>query len=163
MECMMLDKDTWRETMSLFASGVTVVTSVREDGMPVGSTVSAFSSLSLEPMLLLVCLANRSRTLACVEQQGRFGINILAHQQGPLAFRCASKSADKLSVEDIRIGDYGVPLLQETCTGIECLLEHVYEGGDHKILVGKPLAISSNLQVPPLIYHRGSFLNQAVA
>lgn len=153
-----LDGRKWRDTMANFASGVTIITSIDELGNAVGSTVSAFSSLSLDPMLLLVCLDNRSRTLGHIEKQKSFAVNILSKDQKDVAFLFGSKTDDKFDRIDYLIGHHGLPLLKKTCVSIECELTAIHDGGDHKILVGKPLSLLQSETQAPLIFHKGQFI-----
>ncbi|MCU4571647.1 MULTISPECIES: flavin reductase family protein [Acinetobacter] len=153
-----LDGRKWRDTMANFASGVTIITSLDELGNAVGSTVSAFSSLSLDPMLLLVCLDNRSRTLGHIQRQENFAVNILSKDQKEMAFLCGSKSNDKFDCIEYVLGQYGLPLLKNTCVSIECELTAIHDGGDHKILIGKPLSLLQTDMQLPLIFHKGQFI-----
>ena len=148
----------WKETMGLFASGLTVITAVDGDGGLTGSTVSAFSSLSLRPRLLLVCLDKRSRTLEVVRQSGRFAVNFLSDDARDLAFKFGSKEADKFAGVSWQQGYLGCPLLEQSCASIECWVEDIHEGGDHDILVGSPCQINRDMERSPLIYHRSKFI-----
>ncbi|MDH1866517.1 flavin reductase family protein [Pseudomonas chengduensis] len=148
----------WKETMGMFASGLTVITATDEDGSMTGSTVSAFSSLSLRPRLLLICLDKRSRTLEVVRRTGRFAINILSNDGRDLAFRFGSKDEEKFTGVAWQPGYLGCPLLTQSCASIECWLEQVHDGGDHEILVGSPSQITHDRDRQPLIYHRSSFM-----
>ncbi|AXF12928.1 flavin reductase (plasmid) [Paraburkholderia graminis] len=146
----------WRETMGEFPSGVTIVTTM-ENGRPLGSTVSAFSSLSLRPRLLLVCLDLRSNTLAAINKTGTFAVNILSDGAQALALKFGAKEGEKFSDVDYEIGDLGCPLLTDCCANIECRLTTSYMEGDHAILIGQPGTIVREPMRSPLIYHRGAF------
>jgi len=148
----------WKETMGMFASGLTVITTTDDNGEMTGSTVSAFSSLSLRPRLLLICLDKRSRTLEIVRRTGRFAINILNNDAQDLAFKFGSKEPDKFKDVEWTEGFLGCPLLTQSCAVIECSLEAVYDGGDHEIVVGAPCQIEQNPDAQPLIYHRSKFI-----
>lgn len=147
----------WREIMAQFPSGVTAVTTRDKHGQPIGSTVSAFSSLSLDPMLLLVCLDKRSKTLSALSEQQRFAVNILSSGQQSIALQCGSRKDDKFSGIGYINGQYGMPLINDACTSIECDVKNIFEGGDHAIIVGQPLAATTMPDTAPLLYHRGAF------
>ncbi|MAD47384.1 MAG: hypothetical protein CMI02_00660 [Oceanospirillaceae bacterium] len=148
----------WKETMGMFASGLTVITTTDENGDMTGSTVSAFSSLSLRPRLLLICLDKRSRTLDIVRRTGRFAINILNREAKDLAFKFGSKEPDKFNGVEWQTGYLGCPLLAQSCASIECTLETIHDGGDHEIVVGSPCQIERDQDAEALIYHRSQFL-----
>lgn len=152
---MAIDDAAFRQTMGSFVSGVTVVTTVHE-GVRYGMTVSAFSSLSLQPQLLLVCITNTLPTYQAITKSKRFGVSILAADQAHLSQRFASREVDKFAGVDWAYGSMGMPLLAETCATIECDLHAIHPGGDHAIVVGQIL----NTHVtdkPPLVYARGSY------
>ena len=149
----------WRDTMSQFASGVTVITTHNEQGRATGTTVSAFSSLSLEPMLLIVCLDKRSNTLLNLLSHQRFAVNILAQPQQQVAFQCGSRNEDKFSRINYYHGEHGLPLIDGCCAHIECTLHQNIDAGDHTIIIGKPLSITTYPEHAPMIYHRGKFLD----
>lgn len=146
----------WRQTMADFASGLTIVTTM-ENSRPLGTTVSAFCSLSLRPRLLLVCLDLRSNTLKAIEKSGSFAVNILSAPMQALAMKFGMKEGDKFADVDYQIGDLGCPLLADCCVNIECQVHASYIEGDHAILIGKPALIRREPAHPPLLYHRGGF------
>lgn len=152
-----IDPKALREAMGEFASGVTIITALNGDE-PVGTTVSAFCSLSLDPPLLLVSLARASRTLAHIEETECFGVNILSSTQHELASLAAKPGAgDRFSQASFSKGITGAPLLNDACVVVECALENVFPGGDHRILIGRALTIERRDSRTPLIYHRGAF------
>ena len=143
--------------MGCFPSGVTVVTTWQGE-RPVGTTVNAFSSVSLEPPLLLICLDHNNPALAPLEQCGVFGVNILSADSRELALRFG-RDRDEERFADLayraRIG--GAPQLKVAPVFIDCAVENVYEGGDHRIVVGRGLHIEHASEMPPLLYHKGCF------
>ncbi|MFZ3121058.1 MAG: flavin reductase family protein [Variovorax sp.] len=153
-----LERARWKQSMGQFAAGVTVVTSRDAAGQAVGTTVSAFSSLSLQPRLLLVCLDGKSRTLAAIRHSGCFAVNVLAAGEEALAFRFGRKGNDQFAGVPHVDGALGCPLLEPVCTRIECHLEVIHAGGDHDILVGRPTQVDVMPGVAPLVYHAGRFL-----
>lgn len=149
----------FRKAMGSFAAGVTVVI-VRHEDRLVGTTVSAFSSVSMDPPLVMVCLKRDSRTLAALSQARSFCVNILAADQGELAYRFAKSGADdRFALTAVEAGICGAPLLAGCMTAIECELHAAHDGGDHEILVGRVLRVVTNETKTPLIYVRGGFLN----
>ncbi|MDP3300034.1 MAG: flavin reductase family protein [Phenylobacterium sp.] len=148
----------WRAAMGAFASGVVIVTTEDEEGRPVGTTVSAFSSVSLDPPLLLVCLDHKSRTRAAVKRSGHFCINILAAGQGGLARLFAGPGAtDRFANLEITPGVLGAPQITGALASIDCRLHSLHAAGDHDILIGRGLNIQAAAG-EPLIYSQGRFL-----
>lgn len=141
--------------MSGFPSGVTVVTT-QIDGRAAGTAVNAFTSVSMSPSLLLVCLAHDSRTLADIRSSGVFGVNILAQHHADLAMRCASK-AEKDRFADVVLTSAvtGAPLLGDAVAWFDCEVESVVAAGDHAIVTGRALAAHAAEDVSPLLYHLG--------
>nr|WP_295107295.1 flavin reductase family protein [uncultured Caulobacter sp.] len=149
----------FRKAMGSFAAGVTVVTACH-DGRLVGTTVSAFSSVSMDPPLVMVCLKRDSRTLAALNQARTFCINILAQEQGDLAYRFAkSGTDDRFALTAVEAGVCGAPLLAGCVAAVECALHAAHDGGDHEILVGRVLRVVTDETKTPLVYVRGGFLN----
>jgi 3-hydroxy-9,10-secoandrosta-1,3,5(10)-triene-9,17-dione monooxygenase reductase component len=147
----------WRAAMGYFPSGVTIVTTW-DEGEPVGSTINAFSSVSLDPPLLLICLANDNPIRAAVERSAVFGVNILHADGRPIAHRFAREPlTDRFCEHAYRAVDGGAPQLEATPVFIDCALEHLYPAGDHVIAVGRGVRIDHIQGVTPLLYHRGQF------
>ncbi|MEV7863153.1 flavin reductase family protein [Streptomyces hirsutus] len=146
-----------RDFYSRLASGVTVVTTRGPDG-PVGSTASAVTSLSADPPLLLVCLGTGSRTLAAIEEQGRFAVNLLRQSQRTRAELFADPRAG--AAERFAEVDHGteltVPVLDDTLGWSVCLTEDVRGYGDHCLVVGRIAAVRS-AEGRPLLWHDRSF------
>ena len=147
----------WRAAMGCFPSGVTVVTTWDGD-KPVGTTVNAFCSVSLEPPLLLICLDYANPALAPLERCGFFGVNILSGGGRELALHFSRHpEEDRFAGLEFRARVGGAPQLQVAPVFIECALEHSYEGGDHRIIVGRGLHIEHASEMSPLLYHKGCF------
>lgn len=154
-----LDGAAWRAAMGSFASGVVIVTTLNGAGQPVGTTVSAFSSVSLEPPLLLVCLDQKSRTRAAVQKAGHFCINILAAHQGALARLFAGPGAtDRFANVATTPGVLGAPQIQGALVTVDCRLYALHAAGDHDILIGQGLRIEATPGAP-LVYSQGRFLD----
>lgn len=153
---MTVDEESFRKTMSCFASGVTVVTARDEAGRPVGLTVSAFSSLSLSPPLVLICLDKRVANLAAF-RRGPFAVNILAEDQAEVSNRFAQRREDRFAGVTHADGALGVPLLDGCVATVECRTHDVAEGGDHDIIMGSVQAVTRHGADRPLIYFAGRY------
>ncbi|MBX6376971.1 MAG: flavin reductase [Clostridia bacterium] len=129
-----MDPQTFRKVLGRFATGVTVVTATGDRGAH-GMTVNAFSSVSLEPPLVLVCLDHRSETCGVVRDTGRFAISILGQKQRPVSDFFAQKG-DKTGFP-FRTGPAGLPLVEEALAYLECRVVAAHEAGDHTIFVGE--------------------------
>jgi 3-hydroxy-9,10-secoandrosta-1,3,5(10)-triene-9,17-dione monooxygenase reductase component len=151
-----VDPAHFRTVMGHFATGVTVVTAASPEG-PVGMTANAVASLSLRPLLLLVCFDNEARTLPVVQASGRFGVNVLARGQAPLARLFASKAPEieKFASVPHRIHD-GIPVIEGVLAWVGCDLERLVEAGDHTIGIGAVTA-AENGDGEPLVWHRGAY------
>ena len=148
-----------RHALGHFATGVTVVTSRTDGGVPVGTTASAVSSLSLTPPLLLVCLERSSQTLAAIRDHEAFAINVLAEGQERLSVNFAGRGA-AASWENVsyRLGTTGSPHLNGVLAVLDCRLEDCLGGGDHEIVVGRVLALQrSGKDLGPLLHYQGSY------
>lgn len=130
--------DLLRHSIGHFATGVTVVTTVGANGQPVGTTATAISSLSLEPPLLLACLAWQSATLRAILGHRAFAVNVLAAGQEKLSANFARKgvAASWLEIPHDRWPS-GDPRLLGSLASLECELDSVVTGGDHEIIIGR--------------------------
>jgi 3-hydroxy-9,10-secoandrosta-1,3,5(10)-triene-9,17-dione monooxygenase reductase component len=148
--------DRFRSVMGNLATGVTVVT-VSTAGGPVGMTANAVTSLSLEPVLLLVCFHNRSRTLPAVRETGRFGVNVLAAGQDGLARLFASRMPEREKFAGVphTVND-GIPVIEGVLAWVGCRLERLIPGGDHTIGIGAVEAAEAG-EGEPLLWFRGSY------
>jgi len=147
----------WRAAMGCFPSGVTIVTSW-DGSEPVGSTINAFCSVSLDPPLLLICLAHLNPIREGLERSRIFGINILPEDGRTIAHRFAREPlADRFCEFPYRAAEGGAPQLEAAPVFIDCALEAIHPGGDHIIAVGRGLRIEHASTALPLLYHRGQF------
>jgi flavin reductase (DIM6/NTAB) family NADH-FMN oxidoreductase RutF len=148
----------FRSLFGHFPTGVAVVTGVGERG-PVGMTANAVCSLSLDPLLVLVCFDNDARTLPIVREVGRFGLNMLRADQGTLSRVFASKlpEHEKFAGVPHHIED-GVPIIEGTLAWMTCDLEELHPGGDHTIGVGAVRAMMpGDAHGDPLVWYRGDY------
>jgi len=148
--------DRFRAVMGNLATGVTVVTVNTPEG-PVGMTANAVTSLSLEPVLLLVCFDNAARTLPAVRATGRFGVNVLASGQEDLARLFASKTPEREKFAGVAhtVHD-GIPVIEGVLAWVGCRLERLIPGGDHTIGIGAVEAAEAG-EGEPLLWFRGSY------
>jgi flavin reductase (DIM6/NTAB) family NADH-FMN oxidoreductase RutF len=151
-----VEPERFRIVMGHFATGVAVVT-VDAPGGAQGMTANAVASLSLDPVLVLVCFDNDARTLPEVERAGRFGVNMLAAGQEHLARRFASKQAAKFADVPHSVHD-GIPVLEGTIAWVGCDLERLVPAGDHTIGIGAVHAAELGADgLEPLIWFRGGY------
>jgi 3,4-dihydroxy-2-butanone 4-phosphate synthase len=148
-----------RNVMGHFATGVSVVTARDGEGAPVGTTANAISSVSLDPPLLLACLARSSETLAAIREGGRFAVNVLSAEQRHHSDRFAAKG-DAVRTHEVDFDDHelGVPVLPGALATIACEVEAIHPAGDHEIVVG----VAHHLEhrdpgAKPLLFYRGSY------
>jgi flavin reductase (DIM6/NTAB) family NADH-FMN oxidoreductase RutF len=129
-----------RGAMGRFATGVTVVSTRDEDGAPLGTTASAVASVSLDPPLVLVCLAHSSRTLAALRRHEAFALNVLGAEQGELALAFAQPGpCGGWGEGPPPIARTGAPLLAEAIATLDCAVHEIVPGGDHAIVLGHVL------------------------
>ena len=148
-----------RHGMGRFATGVTLVTTRDAAGRPAGTTANAVTSLSLDPPLLLVCLARTSLTLAAIAESGHFAVNVLASRHRDAARSFARRGSDGAWETVVhRAGHTGSPRLHDAITVLDCVLEERLPGGDHEIVIGRVLDVeSAAADDEPLLFYRGAF------
>ena len=157
MNAPLADPDRYRKVMGHFASGVAVITAAGPDGAQ-GMTVNAIASLSLEPLLLLVCFDNTARTLPLVRETERFGVNVLRAGQEELARRFASKLPEDEKFATVAHGmEDGVPVIEGALAWLACDLHELLPGGDHTIGIGAVTAMHADEDGEPLVYYRGRY------
>ncbi|HET6189963.1 MAG TPA: flavin reductase family protein [Trebonia sp.] len=149
----------FREAMGHFATGVAVVTSIGDDGEPVGTTANAVTSLSLDPPLLLVCFDLSSATLQAIRSHGAFVVNVLGHRQRHLSANFARRGlAAAWDGVRHRRGPTGSPRLDGVIAVVECTVEHALPGGDHEIVVGRVRHVEADGDgAAPLVFWRGGY------
>lgn len=151
-----IDDARFRHVLGHFASGVVVVTAETGDG-PVGITCQSFSSLSLDPPLVLFCTRKSSWAWSRIRRAGHFCVNILDERQEGLAQAFASRTASKFAGVAYDRGRSGAPVLGAAMGWVDCTLHAVHEGGDHDIVVGRVLDLEVRLGPRPLLVYRGGF------
>ncbi len=153
----MIGIDEFRRVLGHFASGVTILTTRDHAGRPVGLTASAFTSVSLEPPLVLSCVDLKARCYAAFDTADLFAVNVLGSHQEHLSRRFASAVfEDKFDGLRHVPGSLGLPLIEGALAHIECAKVSTYPGGDHTIVVGRVEA-STVGDGHPLVYYRGRY------
>ncbi len=149
-------REQFREAFGRFATGVAVITSSDAEGAG-GMTANALCSLSLDPLLALVCFENRARTLPIVRRSGRFGVNVLSAHQDHVAGVFASKlpEAEKLDGVAHRT-ESGVPIIAQAHAWAACELRELIAGGDHTIAIGHVMALGMG-GGEPLLWYAGQY------
>lgn len=157
-----VDARAYRNTIGLFASGVTVITTRIGDTVH-GMTANAVSSVSLDPTLLLVCIDRRARMHGLIQEAGAFAVNILAEDQEALSGHFAGKGKEGPPPPNLRFEpdpemDDNPPTLSGCVAAIRCLVEQSYDGGDHTILLGRVIELRPGLPgTRPLLWFGGRY------
>ena len=133
----MLDPKELRRVMGHFATGVTIITTRGADGTPYGLTANAFTSLSLDPPLCLVCVDRKAESFAHFYDSKVFTVNVLTEEQTDLSTRFAKSGGNKFDGLAYETNACGVPILDGTLAHLECALTETHEAGDHVIHVGQ--------------------------
>jgi flavin reductase (DIM6/NTAB) family NADH-FMN oxidoreductase RutF/pimeloyl-ACP methyl ester carboxylesterase len=151
------DARTLRDGLGCFATGITIITTLDAAGRPVGLTANSFTSVSLDPPLLLVCIANTAASAPILRDAQHFGVNVLQIGQQPASNRFAGKADDRFSATAWTPGETGVPLLNGSLGSFECTRHAVHEAGDHFILIGQVVRAQFEPRRDPLLYFRGKY------
>lgn len=142
--------------MGNFATGITVVTTLDKDGSPYGLTVNSFTSVSLDPVLVLACLDNRLSGLQFFKDSKRFGVSVLSESQADLSRMFAKKDSERPSSVYFT-GKLGLPLLRNSLAVMECETVEVYAGGDHLIFLGRVEHAEVLEAQNPILFFRGKY------
>ena len=152
------DQRALRRAFGTFATGVTIATTLDDKGSPWGFTANSFTSVSLDPPLLLVCLAKTSGSFTSFVEARHFAVNILSAAQRDASVAFSTRGADKFQAVPWRPGSSGAPILEDVVAWFDCALEQVVDAGDHVILLGRIMAFGSNDE-EPLAYCKGAYLS----
>lgn len=148
----------FRAAMARFAAGVVVVTTLDDGGLPRGFTASSFCSVSLDPPLILVCLANSADSFAAFDSCGHFAVSVLGPEHQPLAETFATKGADKFASGGLSRTPGGLPAVAGALVELDCEVYARHPAGDHTILIGRVSdARLGEGPVTPAIYYEKSF------
>lgn len=146
-----------KDVLAHYPTGVTIVCSTTKEQLPVGCTVSSFSAVSLDPPLVLFSLKLESPSLDVINDHGAFSVNVLGEEHGSLARWFARWQEDKFAGVNWWTGASRCPILDDAVMYLECRLWRVYDGGDHKIIVGQVEDTGIQSSGDPLVIHRGEF------
>ncbi|ANB01047.1 flavin reductase family protein [Ectothiorhodospira sp. BSL-9] len=153
-----IDPRRFRDALGRFATGITVITCLDPQGeVPNGFTANSFSSLSLDPPLVLFSLRRDAGCLAAFERARAFAVNVLAEDHQDLSNRFAGKEASRWEGLQFEAGQTGAPLLPGMLAQFECRTEVIHDGGDHRIFVGRVLRLTMPREGEPLVYYQGDY------
>lgn len=153
-----MDRQAFRTAMGRFPSGVTVATAREDDGTPRGFTANAFCSVSENPPLILVCLAETADSHRAFSGCERFAVSVLRADQADVARLFATRGAEKFAGDRLRLSAHGLPVVDGAVCVLECTVHDRHPAGDHSIVVGRVerLAVAGG---EPLLYHDSTFRN----
>lgn len=160
------DSREFRNALGAFATGVTIVTTMADadesagDGMPIAMTANSFSSVSLDPPLILWSVARSAQSFDDFNQATHFAVHILHGGQQELSNNCATKNIDKFADIDWHTGALGSPIFDDYNTCFECTVEHKVDGGDHVIIIGRVHRFDNNpkdTHANPLVFYQGKY------
>lgn len=155
---MSLDPREFRNALGRFATGVCVITTEPAGCKPFGMTINSFSSVSLDPPLILWSLQKNSECFAAFESSKQFGVNILSVDQQAISNQFAKKGEHDLPEGSYVKGESGCVVLSNVMTSLECEVDAVHEGGDHIIIVGRVLAMNNEQEArDPLLFYTGKY------
>jgi len=151
------DADSFRHVLGHYPTGVAVITAHPDSG-PVGLSMNSFTSLSLEPPLVLFCPAKSSTTWPLLRAVGSLAINVLSAGQEELSRKFAAKAADRFSEASWSIGEHGAPLLHDALGWLECTVEAEYPAGDHTVVIARIERMGVHWDITePLVFFRGRY------
>ncbi|MFK0570360.1 flavin reductase [Endozoicomonas sp.] len=150
------DTRTFRDALGTFTTGVTIITTLTEEGERVGLTANSFNSVSLEPPLILWSLAKTSASVPFFTAAKHWNVHVLSAEQEALSARFAAKGEDKFSGLEYDSGLGDVPLLKGCAARFQCRTAFTHDGGDHIIFIGEVLNFDKSDR-PPLVYQNGQY------
>lgn len=152
-----LDAARFRYVLGHFATGVTVVTTADDAGVPAGLSVNSFTSVSLDPPLVAFCVARGSSTWPRIRALGTFCVNVLSEDQEDISRLFATRGVDKFRGVGWRPAESGAPVLVGGLAWLDCTVEAEYEAGDHLIVVGRVRETAVAHEEGPLVFYRGGY------
>ena len=155
---MKFDNLEYRKTLGKFVTGVTIITTCEKDGTPRGFTANSFTSVSLEPPMVLVCLGNKTGCIEAFTLGKRFVVNILKESQRTLSDMFAGPQKYKFKNQSYDIWNSDCPILSGCLVNIECIKVNIFEAGDHIILLGKVERIEHSTSGRPLLYYKSKYV-----
>ncbi len=160
---MSIDATSFRDALGRFATGVTIVTGIAENGSGMGITVNSFASVSLDPPLVLFCIGLSAPSCNAFASGDAFALNVLSQEQEALSNNFATPLDDKFKGIEFDTWELGCPILKDCLANMECRKEAVYEGGDHKIIVGRVEKLAIFDAGHPLLYFQGKYARLGTA
>ena len=159
----MLSKDEFRTALSQFATGVTVITTLDDQGKPHSMTANSFTSVCLDPPVILVCVAHSTNTYGFVKRMGRFGVNILHQDQKEQGAYFAKRPEDRTGNVDYSYSESeaGVPILDDSMVFLRCEVIGSHDYGDHTIFLGEVKEVLRNESGAPLMFYQSRWYNPA--
>jgi flavin reductase (DIM6/NTAB) family NADH-FMN oxidoreductase RutF len=148
----------FRHALGAFPTGVTVVTTIDNDGQPIGFTANSFSSVSIDPKLILICIDKASINLEAFIESAYFAVNILSEKQQQMSTTFASPVDDRFSHVDWQTKTTGCPIISDAVAWFDCTKDKCVDAGDHYILLGKVVEFDSTIMTP-LVFLRGNYVN----
>ena len=147
----------FRDVLGHFATGVTVVTGM-VDGQPVGLAANAFSSVSLDPPLILVCIAATSETWPAIRRTGAFAVNVLGEHQEGISRRFGRKDVDRFESVEWELSTTGAPIFPDALAWIDCVIHAEHSAGDHTVVIGRVVALARQPEGGrPLLFFQGGY------
>ncbi len=153
----MIDAALFRQVLGHYPTGVSVITALDENSVPVGMVVGTFTSVSLDPPLVGFLPDKRSSSWPLIEAAGHFCVNVLASDQKSLCAQLAKSGPDKFTGVDFAISQHNLPVLAEALVAIECQLHSVTEAGDHWFVLGAVLGLEAKRDADPMLFHKGRY------
>nr|WP_077620311.1 flavin reductase family protein [Bacillus sinesaloumensis] len=147
---------TFKDVMGNYPTGVTVVTTTDENGVPLGLTVNSFASVSLDPLLILWSIDKRVSTYDIFTKTDKFAVHVLAGDQADICALFASKGTDRFGNCEWEMSDNNLPILKGAAGVLHCKTIKTVEAGDHMILIGEVVKVENDSK-PPLLYHNRKF------
>ncbi|MBB43735.1 MAG: flavin reductase [Rhodospirillaceae bacterium] len=153
---MSINPKDFRNTVGLFATGITVITTVDENGKAIGLTANSFTSVSLNPPIILVCIDRAVTSFSAFQTAGEFAVNILGSEQTELSNKFATSGDEKWLGVEFETWTGRAPILLNCLANIECQTREIHESGDHIIITGEVKSLASK-DGNPLLYWRGQY------
>jgi 3-hydroxy-9,10-secoandrosta-1,3,5(10)-triene-9,17-dione monooxygenase reductase component len=152
-----VDPAVFRHVLGHFCTGVTIVTGLGDDGLPAGLACQSFTSLSLDPPLVLICPGRTSTSWPRIERAGRFTVNVLAEDQQDVSTAFGSRDGAKFTAAPWQITDRGAVVLDNVLAWVHCEIDAAHDGGDHQIVVGAVRELRVLRDDGPLLFFRGCY------
>ncbi|WHY85762.1 flavin reductase family protein [Neobacillus novalis] len=150
-------QEIFKRIMGNYPTGVTIITTMNEEGNPIGLTANSFASVSLDPLMLLWSVDHRSSSLKAYTEGGKFAVHVLAEEQVELCKTFATKHPDRFSTCEWELSENGLPIIEDALGVFECKTYKAIEAGDHTVLIGEVIDLKINNEKDPMLYHRRVF------